>query len=242
MNHRNACRGFTLIELMIVIAIIAVIAAIAIPGLMSSQRAANERNASASLKTVTAAEIDFRSNDRDGNKIQDFWTRDLSGLYTLCPIGADQPLRLIDLSLAGADSNPLGTAPAPIASDQVTNLFFTVQSPKAGYWCLGFELDDEGTPYATATYGLAPFTDQLWFHRTKFAFMAYPDNFSSGRSVFVVNEANTVFRRGTNGTIRPPGGLIPPGTALVASYVIGTAPVLEWPTDTVLKLTFSKLD
>jgi prepilin-type N-terminal cleavage/methylation domain-containing protein len=58
--------GFTLIELMIVIAIIAIIAAIAIPGLLSSQRASNERNASASLKTIASAEADFRGNDRDG--------------------------------------------------------------------------------------------------------------------------------------------------------------------------------
>src|SRR5258706_15614178 len=75
--------GFTLIELMIVIAIIAVIAAIAIPGLLSSQRASNERNASTTLKTLTSAEADFRANDRDGNKGADFWTGDVKGLYTM---------------------------------------------------------------------------------------------------------------------------------------------------------------
>ena len=46
--------GFTLIELMIVIAVIAVIAAIAIPGLISSQRSSYERGASTSMKTFTA--------------------------------------------------------------------------------------------------------------------------------------------------------------------------------------------
>src|SRR6516165_7868464 len=76
-------RGFTLIELMIVIAIIAIIAAIAIPGLLSSQRASNERNASTSLKTITAAQADFRANDRDGNHVNDFWTADVKGLYTM---------------------------------------------------------------------------------------------------------------------------------------------------------------
>src|SRR5689334_9677177 len=53
---------------------IAIVAAIAIPGLLSSQRASNERNASASLKTLASAEADFRANDRDNNKINDFWT------------------------------------------------------------------------------------------------------------------------------------------------------------------------
>ena len=74
-------KGFTLIELMIVIAIIAVIAAIAIPGLLAAQRSSNERNASTSLKTITTAQADFRSNDRDGNRTMDFWTLDVYALF-----------------------------------------------------------------------------------------------------------------------------------------------------------------
>src|SRR5689334_19227520 len=104
--------GFTLIELMIVIAIIAIIAAIAIPGLLSSQRASNERNASTSLKTLTAAEADFKSNDRDGNRVNDFWTANISGLYTMTSASilgntpnstTDASIKLIELSLACAD-------------------------------------------------------------------------------------------------------------------------------------------
>src|ERR1044071_8976237 len=111
--------GFTLIELMIVIAIIAIIAAIAIPGLLSSQRASNERNASTSLKTLTSAEADFRSNDRDGNKVNDFWTGNVAGLYTMTNATitgntanstTDPALKLIELSLASADSD--STTPA----------------------------------------------------------------------------------------------------------------------------------
>ena len=81
--RKDRRHGFTLIELMIVIAIIAIIAAIAIPGLLSSQRAANERNASTSLKTVSTAQADFRSNDRDWNHVNDYWTYNLAGLYTM---------------------------------------------------------------------------------------------------------------------------------------------------------------
>src|SRR5712671_4146864 len=105
--------GFTLIELMIVIAIIAIIAAIAIPGLLSSQRASNERNASTSLKTLTSAQADFRANDRDGNKVNDFWTANVAGLYTMTSAAVignsnsstDPAIKLIELSIASADAD-----------------------------------------------------------------------------------------------------------------------------------------
>src|SRR5882672_5751890 len=113
---RKGNKGFTLIELMIVIAIIAIIAAIAIPGLLSSQRASNERNASTSLKTLTSAEADFRANDRDWNHVNDFWTGDVSGLHYVKSAGTGKEVRLIEEAFANADAKPLfplknGTVP-----------------------------------------------------------------------------------------------------------------------------------
>jgi type IV pilus assembly protein PilA len=54
-------RGFSLIELLIVVAIILIIAAIAIPNLMRARMAANEASAVASVRTINTAEITYFS-------------------------------------------------------------------------------------------------------------------------------------------------------------------------------------
>jgi type IV pilus assembly protein PilA len=52
-------KGFSLIELLIVVAIILIIAAIAIPNLLRSRMAANEASAVGSLRTVNTAEVTY---------------------------------------------------------------------------------------------------------------------------------------------------------------------------------------
>jgi len=58
---RNKQKGFSLIELLIVVAIILIIAAIAIPNLIRSKMAANEASAVASLRTINTAEVIYSS-------------------------------------------------------------------------------------------------------------------------------------------------------------------------------------
>jgi type IV pilus assembly protein PilA len=54
-------KGFSLIELLIVVAIILIIAAIAIPNLLRARIAANEASAVGSVRTVTTAQVTYSS-------------------------------------------------------------------------------------------------------------------------------------------------------------------------------------
>ena len=59
-------RGFSLIELLIVVAIILIIAAIAIPNLLRSRIAANQASAVGSMRTINTAEITYASTYNTG--------------------------------------------------------------------------------------------------------------------------------------------------------------------------------
>ena len=54
-------KGFSLIELLIVVAIILIIAAIAIPNLLRARIAANESSAVSAIRTINTAEVSYQS-------------------------------------------------------------------------------------------------------------------------------------------------------------------------------------
>jgi prepilin-type N-terminal cleavage/methylation domain-containing protein len=182
-------RGFTLIELMIVIAIIAIIAAIAIPGILSATRAANERNASGSLKQFGSIEVTFKSSDSDQNAINDYWTADVKGLYFIA-IGTPNPapIRMVEISVAAADANP-------DAGTDYTNPLASVlsNSPKAGYWYIVLTGWEEPKGTTTNVYGRR--------NVDRFGHCAFPNAYgSSGRLVFIMNEGGTMFKKDPGNT------------------------------------------
>lgn len=59
-------KGFTLVEILIVVAIVALLATLLLPGLLRSRMSANEAYAQSALKSVASA-AEMYANDNDGN-------------------------------------------------------------------------------------------------------------------------------------------------------------------------------
>ena len=135
-------KGFSLIELLIVVAIILIIAAIAIPNLLRSKIAANESSAVGSVRTIGTAEVTYQSSWGTGYALV---IDNLGGTAAVCAAGASAANAcLIDelLSIAHVKS---GYTFAAVGSNLVNNVYNT------------FEVN--ATPAVVQTTGIRAFCD-----------------------------------------------------------------------------------
>ena len=101
--HRENRRGFSLIELLIVVTIILIIAAIAIPNFLRSKMAGNEASAVSSLRTINTAEVAYFSTYPNQG-----YSANLASLGGVapCAVASTAAACLVDNVLAAASVAP----------------------------------------------------------------------------------------------------------------------------------------
>jgi prepilin-type N-terminal cleavage/methylation domain-containing protein len=175
-------KAFTLIELMIVVAIIAIIAAIAIPSLISSRIASYETAAQGTLRSLAAAETTFVTRcivDQDGDGSGEYgFLQELTG-YAI-PRGRAAMLPAgegISSALGKVDANGI--------------------SSKSGYCFQLWLPTDAGVAETEGPAGTVPAASatDANVQETRWACYSWPvDHGSTGYRCFVVNQQAEVYQ------------------------------------------------
>jgi prepilin-type N-terminal cleavage/methylation domain-containing protein len=180
LHTRSATHGFTLVEMMIVVAIIAIIASMAIPNLLSSRLTANETAAVATLKALVSAQSQAVSRDAvdiDGDGQGEYlFLAELSGTVNLRGLAVTLDPAIVSVSLGNVSNSNVNKA----------GYHFALYLPDAAG--AGVAEDPNGGLAAPAAVD-ADFCESYWV-----AYAWPATHGSSGRRAFVVNQEGSILQ------------------------------------------------
>ena len=182
--------GFTLIELMIVIAIIAIIAAIAIPNLLSARLNSNETAAIATLRNIISAQAQFQTTsraDENNNGVGEYGTfGEMSG-----SVGVR----------GGAILNP------PVLSSAFRAVNANGEVSRSGYLFAMWLPDPVGAGVAEVGGGGAGATVDPDIAETTWCAYSWPTNYgNTGNRTFFVNQGGDIVATEDNTYSGPANG------------------------------------
>ena len=175
-------QGFTLVELLIVIAVIAILAGLAIPSLISARLSANEAATVGTLRNISSAQAQFQASskaDVDGDGTGEFGGfHELSGGWNVRNdpvVGKIMPPVLS----AGFREAAVGTSGA----FQRSGYMYRILLPNSGG--LGICVDDVPTAFDDVNPDLA---------ETTWCCYAWPNNYgNSGTRCFAITQTGDIF-------------------------------------------------